>query len=118
MRLIYSIAVLILLSSAAAAQLEPDKERFDVVLHPGEVEEKTLKVSNAGDAPIFKISNTPVSGSAKDYVFWAYPKARLLSLRIMLRSKSSSPYLRRRSPDLMKGSSIYWIALRPLCPLE
>ncbi len=78
MRLIYSIAVLILLSSAAAAQLEPDKERFDVVLHPGEVEEKTLKVSNAGDAPIFKISNTPVSGSAKDYVFLGIPEGKAL----------------------------------------
>ena len=78
MRLIYSIAVLILLSSAAAAQLEPDKERFDVVLHPGEVEEKTLKVSNAGDAPIFKISNTPVSGSAKDYVFLGIPEGKPL----------------------------------------
>ncbi len=41
MRLIYPIITLFLLISAATAQLSPDKERFDVVLHPGEVEEKT-----------------------------------------------------------------------------
>ncbi len=76
MRLIYSIAILILLASSAAAQLAPDKERFDVVIHPGEVEEKTLKVTNVGDAPISKITSTSVSGTAKDFIFLGIPEGK------------------------------------------
>lgn len=69
MKPIYLISILFLLMSAGSAQLEPDKERFDVVLHPGDLEEKVLKVTNIGDATIFKISKTQMSGTAKDYIF-------------------------------------------------
>ena len=69
MRLIYPIITLFLLISAATAQLSPDKERFDVVLHPGEVEEKTLKITNIGDSPISKITSTQVSGDAKEFIY-------------------------------------------------
>jgi hypothetical protein len=43
MRQIYPIVILFLLIAASSAQLAPDKERFDVVLHPGDLEERTLK---------------------------------------------------------------------------
>jgi hypothetical protein len=69
MKPIYLIVILFLLMSASSAQLEPDKERFDVVLHPGDLEERVLKVTNVGDATIFKISKTEMSGTAKDYIF-------------------------------------------------
>ncbi len=78
MRLIYPIIILFLLTSAGAAQLSPDKERFDVVLHPGELEDRTLKLTNIGDAPIFKITSTQVSGSAKDLIFLVMPKEEVL----------------------------------------
>lgn len=78
MKLIYQFVILFLLTSAATAQLSPDKERFDVVLHPGEVEEKTLKVTNIGDAPISRITSTQVSGSAKDFIFLGMPEDKKL----------------------------------------
>jgi putative cell wall-binding protein len=78
MRLIYLIVVLFLLISAGAAQLSPDKERFDVVLHPGELEDRTLKLTNTGDASISKITSTQVSGSAKDLIFLVMPEEKLL----------------------------------------
>jgi len=78
MRLICAVVVLFLLTSLGFAQLSPDKERFDVVLHPGEVEEKTLKVTNIGDATIFEISGTQVSGDAKDFIFLSMPEIKPL----------------------------------------
>jgi len=78
MRQIYPIVILILLISLGAAQLAPDKEKFDVVLHPGEVEERTLKLTNVGDAPIFKITGTQVSGSAKDFIILSMPEQKPL----------------------------------------
>jgi hypothetical protein len=68
MKLICSIAILLLLAAIAQAQLAPDRERFDVVLHPGEVEKKTFNLINIGDSPIHKIMKTPIGGSAKDFV--------------------------------------------------
>ena len=78
MKLIYPTVILFLLIAASSAQLQPDKERFDVVLHPGDLEERTLKVTNTGDAVIFKISNTQVSGSAGDYIFLDMPEDKPL----------------------------------------
>ena len=78
MKLIYPTVILFLLIAASSAQLQPDKERFDVVLHPGDLEERTLKVTNTGDAVIFKISNTQVSGSAGDYIFLDMPEGKPL----------------------------------------
>ncbi|VVB67998.1 Uncharacterised protein [uncultured archaeon] len=78
MRLIYPIVILLLLISAGAAQLAPDKERFDVVLHPGDVEERTLKVTNVGDAPILEITGTQMSGNAKDFIFLGMPEKKTL----------------------------------------
>jgi putative cell wall-binding protein len=69
MRQIYPIIILFLLIAAGSAQLEADKERFDVVLHSGDLEERTLKVTNIGDATIFKISKTEMSGTARDFIF-------------------------------------------------
>lgn len=70
MKLIYpAIIALVLLSGAASAQVSVDRDRFDVVLHPGEVEEKVLTLTNTGGAVITKVSNTPVGGNAKDFVF-------------------------------------------------
>jgi hypothetical protein len=74
MKPIYPIVVLFLLIAASSAQLAPDKERFDVVLHPGDLEERTLEVTNIGDVPIFKISKTQMSGTARDYIFLDMPK--------------------------------------------
>jgi hypothetical protein len=78
MRLIYTIVILFLLIAASSAQLEADKERFDVVLHPGDLEERALKVTNIGDATIFNISKTQVSGTAKDYTFLDMPEEKPL----------------------------------------
>lgn len=78
MRPIYLIAILSLLIGAAYGQLSPDKERFDVKLHPGEVVEKTLTLKNVGDTPISKISKTPVSGDAKDLIFVNIPDGKTL----------------------------------------
>ncbi|MBN1234881.1 MAG: hypothetical protein JW999_02395 [Methanotrichaceae archaeon] len=74
MKQIYPIVILFLLIAASSAQLAPDKERFDVVLHPGDLEERTLEVTNIGDAPIFKISKTQMSGTARDYIFLDMPE--------------------------------------------
>lgn len=78
MRQIYPIVILFLLIAASSAQLAPDKERFDVVLHPGDLEERTLKITNIGDAPIFKISKTQMSGTAREYIFLDMPEEKLL----------------------------------------
>ncbi|MDM7934559.1 MAG: hypothetical protein QUS08_04120 [Methanothrix sp.] len=74
MRLIYPIVALLLLTGLGSSQLSPDKERFDVVLHPGSVEERTLKVTNTGDTQITKISSTQVSGSIKEFVLLDMPE--------------------------------------------
>ncbi len=78
MRPTYLIVVLFLLASLSAGQLAPDRERFDIVLHPGEVEEKTLTLTNSGDTPIFKIDSTPVSGDAKDLIYMDMPEIEML----------------------------------------
>jgi hypothetical protein len=78
MKFVWFIIALLLFTVAAKAQLAPDKERFDIVLHPGEVEQKTLILKNIGDSPIFKIMNTPIGGSAKDYVVIEMPKFKIL----------------------------------------
>ena len=74
MKPIYLIVILFLLIAAGSAQLAPDKERFDVVLHPGDLEQRVLTVTNIGDATIFKISKTQMSGTAKDYIFMDMPE--------------------------------------------
>ena len=74
MRQIYAIVVLFLIAAVSSAQLSPDKDRFDVVLHPGDLEERTLKVTNTGDSPIHEISKTELSGTAKGYIFLDMPE--------------------------------------------
>jgi putative cell wall-binding protein len=78
MRQIYPIIILFLLIASSSAQLEADKERFDVVLHSSDLEERTLKVTNIGDATIQKISKTEVSGTARDYIFLDMPEEKPL----------------------------------------
>lgn len=67
------IVILFLLTAASYAQLEPDKERFDVVLHPGDLEERTLTVANIGDDAIYRILKTEISGTAGGYIFLDIP---------------------------------------------
>lgn len=78
MRPIYLTIILFLLAAASSAQLEPDKDRFDVVLHPGDLEERTMKVINTGDATIYKISKTQMSGTAQGYIFLDMPEEKPL----------------------------------------
>jgi hypothetical protein len=78
MRLIWFITIILFFTVAAEAQLAPDKNRFDIVLHPGEVEQKTLILKNVGDSPIYKIMNTPIGGSAKDFVVLEMPEFEML----------------------------------------
>lgn len=74
MRLKYPAVILFLLIATGSAQLAPDKERFDVVLHPGDLEERTLKVTNIGDPTIYEISRTRMSGNASDFIFIEMPE--------------------------------------------
>jgi len=78
MRFVWFIIVILLSTVVAGAQLAPDKERFDIMLHPGEVQQKTLVLKNVGDSPIFKILNTPIGGSAKDFVVIEIPEFKIL----------------------------------------
>jgi len=79
MRPIYPIVILFLLAAVSSAQLTPDKDRFDVVLHPGDLVERTLKVTNTGDSTIHEISKTEMSGSAKGYIFLDMPEEEPLA---------------------------------------
>ena len=79
MRLIYPIIILFLLIGAGAAQLAPDKERFDIVLHPGDGDERILKVMNNGDSTIFNIAKTEMIGNARDFIFIDVPEDKPLS---------------------------------------
>jgi hypothetical protein len=79
MKLRIPIIILFLLAGAAAAQLSSDRERFDIKLHPGEVEEKILTLSNTGDTPILEISQTSIGGNAKDLIYLDMPEAKILA---------------------------------------
>jgi len=79
MRLIYPIVVMFLLAAVSSAQLSPDKDRFDVVLHPGDLVERTLKLTNTGDSTIHEISKTEMSGTAKGYIFLYMPEEEPLA---------------------------------------
>jgi len=79
MRPIYPIVILFFLAAVSSAQLSPDKDRFDVVLHPGDLEERTLKVTNTGDSTIHDISKTEMSGTAKGYIFLDMPEEKPLA---------------------------------------
>ncbi len=79
MRLIYPIVVMFLLAAVSSAQLSPDKDRFDVVLHPGDLVERTLKLTNTGDSTIHEISKTEMSGTAKGYIFLDMPEEEPLA---------------------------------------
>jgi len=76
MRFLYLIVIISLLLGAAAGQLSPDRERFDVELHPGEVAHKVLTLTNVGDEPIFELTNTPVGGDARDFIVLDLPKIK------------------------------------------
>ncbi|NYT01354.1 MAG: hypothetical protein GKC10_01135 [Methanosarcinales archaeon] len=76
MRLLYLIVIISLLLGAAAGQLSPDRERFDVELHPGEVAHKVLTLTNVGDEPIFELTNTPVGGDARDLIILDLPRIK------------------------------------------
>jgi hypothetical protein len=79
MKLRIPMVILLLLVGAAAAQLSSDRERFDIELHPGEVEEKILTLTNTGDTPIIGISQTSIGGSAKDLIYIDMPDPKILA---------------------------------------
>jgi hypothetical protein len=79
MRLSIPIIILFLLSGAAAAQISSDRERFDIDLHPGEVQEKLLTLTNIGDSPISEISKTSIGGDAKDLIYLDMPEPKILA---------------------------------------
>ncbi|MDQ1261141.1 MAG: hypothetical protein QG575_322 [Euryarchaeota archaeon] len=112
MRQIYPIVVLFLLIAASSAQLEADKERFDVVLHSGDLEERTLKVTNIGDATIFKISKTEMSGTARDYIFLDMPKEKPL----MPKDKAEIKIYFALPPETRPGSYTGFIYLLDSAP--
>ncbi len=60
--------MMLLLIGTAGSQLSPDRERFDIELHPGEMIEKTLTLTNIGDKPVEKIDCSPVGGKARDLI--------------------------------------------------
>ena len=97
MRLIYPLIILFLLTGAAAAQLTPDKDRFDIVLHPGDGEERTLKVINAGDSTIFKIAK-------RDGIATWKAADRMAEERITTIGKVKLPYMGSARP-MFKGRS-------------
>ncbi len=112
MRPIYSIVVLFLLASAAMGQLAPDRERFDIVLHPGEVEEKILTLTNSGDTPIIKIDSTPVSGNAKDFIFLKMPEFEMLPPE----EKAEGSIIFAIPPETLPGSYTGFIYLLDSTP--
>ncbi|HNR57915.1 MAG TPA: hypothetical protein PKJ51_05615, partial [Methanothrix sp.] len=68
MKLISLLAIPLLLVAVSAAELTADIDRFEVELHPGELTERTLTLTNSGDEPIFGIATIPVAGKAKELV--------------------------------------------------
>lgn len=112
MRLIYPIIILFLLISASNAQLEPDKERFDVVLHPGDVEERTLEVTNGGDSPILKITKTQISGTAREFIFLNVPEGKPL----MPQDKAEIKIYFALPPETRPGSYTGFIYLLDSAP--
>jgi hypothetical protein len=79
MRLSIPIFILFLLTGVAVAQISSDRERFDIELHPGEVVEKILTLTNTGDSPISEISKTPIGGNAKDLIYLDMPEPKILA---------------------------------------
>lgn len=69
MKLTHITFILFLLTCAASAQLTVDKSNFDLELHPGEMQIKTIIMKNMGTAPIFDITTSPVGGDAKEFLF-------------------------------------------------
>lgn len=112
MRLIYPIVILFLLISASNAQLEPDKERFDVMLHPGDLEERTLEVTNGGDSPILKITKTQISGTAREFIFLDVPEGKPL----MPRDKAEIKIYFAVPPETRPGSYTGFIYLLDSAP--
>ena len=112
MRQIYPIVILFLLIAASSAQLAADKERFDVVLHSGDLEERTLKVTNIGDATIFKISKTEMSGTARDYIFLDMPQEKPL----MPQDKAEIKIYFALPPETRPGSYTGFIYLLDSAP--
>jgi hypothetical protein len=79
MKLRIPLIILFLLAGTAAGQLSSDRERFDISLHPGEVVEKTLTLTNSGDSPVMEISKTSIGGAAKDLIFLDMPEPEILA---------------------------------------
>jgi len=68
MKPINLFVVLLLFASTASAQLEVDRDRFVIELHPGEMTKRSLTLENTGDVPLSDVRVTPVAGEAKDII--------------------------------------------------
>ena len=68
MKSINVFVVLLLLASAASAELGVDRELFEIELHPGEMTKRPLTLENLGDAPLSKVGASPVMGKVQDFV--------------------------------------------------
>jgi len=106
------IVILLLLTAAGSAQLTPDKERFDVVLHPGEMEERTLVLTNTGDTPIYEISKTEISGSAADFIFLKMPD----NMPLMPKDEAEIKIYFALTPETKPGSYSGYIYLLDRSP--
>jgi hypothetical protein len=86
------------------------------VIHPGEVEEKTLKVTNVGDAPISKIASTSVSGTAKDFVFVGIPESKDGKALLQPQDKAEIKIFFAIPPETKAGSYTGFIYLLDSSP--
>jgi len=68
MKSINVFVVLLLLASAASAELGVDRELFEIELHPGEMTKRPLTLENLGDAPLSEVRASPVMGEVQDFV--------------------------------------------------
>lgn len=58
----------------ATAQLAVDKDKFELELHPGDIQERTITIENIGDIPIFDIKASPVGGDASEFIELIIPE--------------------------------------------
>jgi hypothetical protein len=74
MNLIRIVVILFLLVGMTTAQLAVDKDKFELELHPGDIQERTITVENIGDIPIFDIKASPVGGDASEFIELILPE--------------------------------------------
>ncbi|HWQ18523.1 MAG TPA: hypothetical protein VN455_02020, partial [Methanotrichaceae archaeon] len=107
MKLIHITFILFLLACTASAQLAVDKNTFDIELHPGDVQIKTIVMKNLGTAPIFDITTSPVGGDAKEFLFVEVQKIDRLDPEVKDnkdKQKNIIPVICATPPDAKPGN--------------